>query len=95
MSKKQQSITSLPLSPDEERHTRVVRYTVAMSVRMVCVLLAIFLHGWPQLIAIIGAVVLPYFAVVIANVKMNQGGGVERPGDYGVLVPLPPRDNAQ
>jgi hypothetical protein len=92
MSKQQQSITSLPLSPDEERHQRVVRYLIAMGIRMVCVILIFFVQGWWQLVVIIGAVVLPYFAVVIANVKMNRGGTIQEPGEYGVLVPLPPKD---
>ena len=81
MSKKQQSITSLPPSPDEERRAREIRYTVAMSVRVLCIILAFFLHGWLQIVAIIGAVALPYFAVVIANVKMRQPDAiVVRPG---------------
>ena len=74
MSKKQQSITALPLSPDEERHGRVLRYSIAMGVRVVCVVLALVLHGWVQLIAIIGAIVLPYFAVVVANVAVRKTG---------------------
>lgn len=95
MSKQQQSITSLPLSPDEERHQRVVRYLIAMGIRMVCVVLVFFVHGWWQLVVVIAAVVLPYFAVVIANVKMNRGGSVQRPGEYAALVPLPPEDRAK
>lgn len=79
--KQQQSITSLPQSPDEERHSRVVRYTVAMAVRIVCVIAAFFVPGWWQLAAIIGAIVLPYFAVVAANVVVKQTGAeVLRPG---------------
>jgi len=59
----------------------VVRYTVAMSVRIVCVISAFFLPGWWQLAAIIGAIVLPYFAVVAANVVVKQTGAeVLRPG---------------
>ena len=81
MSKKQQSITSLPPSPDEERHSRMIRYSIAMGVRVVCIILAFVLTGWLQVAAIVGAVVLPYFAVVIANVKMGQPDAeVLRPG---------------
>lgn len=59
----------------------MVRYGVAMGVRMVCVILAFVLHGWFQLAAVIGAIALPYFAVVIANVSMRHAGAaVERPG---------------
>lgn len=95
MSKKQQSITSLPLSPDEDRRARVLRYVIAMSVRLVCVVLVFFVEGWWQLAAIIGAIVLPYFAVVVANVKMQRGGRAEAPGEYGTLVPLAPRSRAE
>ena len=77
----QQSITSLPPSPDEERHSRVVRYSIAMAVRLVCVVLCFFVHGWLLLIAVVAALVLPYFAVVIANTASRSGGAaVERPG---------------
>jgi hypothetical protein len=93
MSKKQQSITSLPPSPDEERRGRVIRYSIAMSVRVLCVILAFFLHGWLQIVAILGAITLPYFAVVIANVKMRQRGApVVRPG---AILPLEPRDQSE
>ena len=81
MSKKQQSITSLPPSPDEERHGRMIRYAIAMIVRVICILLAFVLTGWFQVAAIVGAIALPYFAVVIANVKMRQPDAeVVRPG---------------
>ena len=86
--KNQQSITSLPQSPDEERHSRVVRYTVAMSIRILCVILAFFLPGWWQLAAVIVAIVLPYFAVVAANVVVKQSGAdVLRPGTIATRGP--------
>ncbi len=79
--KNQQTITTLPPSPDEERRGRAVRYTIAMSIRFVCVILMFFFRGWWLLIPVIGAVVLPYIAVVIANVGMKRNAGtVERPG---------------
>ena len=65
--KNTQSVTSLPLSPDEDRRRRMLQYTVAMSIRMVCVLLLFFVHGWWLLVVAIGAVVLPYIGVVLAN----------------------------
>ena len=90
MTKNQQSITSLPPSPDEERRGRVLRYSVAMSVRIVCVILAFLLHGWIQIAAIIGAIVLPYFAVLIANTAVRRSGDeVERPGQ---IVPIGRRE---
>ncbi|MFT7709571.1 DUF3099 domain-containing protein [Clavibacter tessellarius] len=80
----QQSVTSLPRSPQEDRHARMVKYTIAMSIRMVCILSCLFLQGWWLAVAAVGAVVLPYFAVILANVGGNQGTAVERPG--GVVV---------
>ncbi|CAN01777.1 DUF3099 domain-containing protein [Clavibacter michiganensis] len=80
----QQSVTSLPRSPQEDRHARMVKYTIAMSIRMVCILSCLFLQGWWLAVAAIGAIVLPYFAVILANVGGNQGTAVERPG--GVVV---------
>jgi hypothetical protein len=80
----QQSVTSLPRSPQEDRHARMVKYTIAMSIRMVCILSCLFLQGWWLALAAVGAVVLPYFAVILANVGGNQGTAVERPG--GVVV---------
>lgn len=75
-----QSITSLPESPADERRRRMIRYAIAMSIRVVCVILCLFVHGWWLLLPIIGAVVLPYIAVVLANVGGSPEGRVERPG---------------
>jgi hypothetical protein len=45
----------------------MIRYSIAMSVRFVCIILAIFLQGWMMWVCFAGAILLPYFAVVIAN----------------------------
>jgi hypothetical protein len=58
----------------------MIRYGVAMGIRVVCVVLCLFVHGWWLLIPILGAVFLPYIAVVLANVGSNRTGTVERPG---------------
>jgi hypothetical protein len=75
-----QSITSLPESPDDERRRRMIRYGIAMGIRVVCVIACFFLHGWWLLVPLAGAVFLPYIAVVLANVGSNPNGKVERPG---------------
>lgn len=75
-----QSITSLPESPADERHRRMIRYGIAMTIRVVCVILCLFVHGWWLLLPALGAVFLPYVAVVLANVASSSGGSVERPG---------------
>jgi hypothetical protein len=87
---KQQSITSLPQAPDEERRSRMIKYSVAQGVRVLCIVAVLFVPGWWRIVPIIGAVFLPYFAVVIANVSSGQRtAAVERPG---ALVRLDPED---
>jgi predicted tellurium resistance membrane protein TerC len=78
---KQQSITSLPPSPAVERHARMIKYSIAMGIRMVCIVLMLFVHGWWLLVCAVGAITLPYFAVVLANVHGGaEGSAVVRPG---------------
>lgn len=93
---KQQSITSLPLAPEIERHHRMVKYSVAMGIRFLCVIALIFVHGWWLVIPAVGAIFLPYFAVVVANAVVNPGASsVERPGSVGLITPPPrPADGA-
>jgi predicted tellurium resistance membrane protein TerC len=62
-----QSATSLPPSPDEERRGRMIKYTIAMSIRFVCIVLVFVVPDWWRLVPAIGAILLPYIAVVIAN----------------------------
>jgi cell division septal protein FtsQ len=64
---KRQSATALEASPDEERRSRLVKYTVAMSVRMVCIVLGVVTQGWLMWVFFALAIFLPYFAVVLAN----------------------------
>ncbi|MBM7504802.1 DUF3099 domain-containing protein [Agromyces aurantiacus] len=83
-----QSITSLPPSPEEERRARMIKYTVMMAIRVACIFALLFAKGWWILVFAAGAVFLPYFAVIVANVGTSRAGGeVERPGG---IVPLRP-----
>lgn len=75
------SITELPESPDHERHVRMLKYAVAMTVRVICIVLVVVVPGWWRLAPALAAVFLPYFAVVIANnVRTRAVGPVQRPG---------------
>lgn len=60
-------ITDARTAHTDEMHARMVKYTISMSIRMVCLLLLFFVHGWMMWVLVAGAVVLPWFAVVIAN----------------------------
>jgi hypothetical protein len=55
---------------------------------MVCLILVFVIPDWWRVIPLVGAVVLPYFAVVIANVSMqSKATTVERPGTIDVYRP--------
>lgn len=60
-------ITEAQESHTVEQHSRVLKYTISMSVRLACFIAAFFVHGWLQWVFLAGAIVLPYVAVVIAN----------------------------
>lgn len=60
-------ITDARTAHSDEMHSRMVKYTVSMSIRLVCLFLLFFVQGWMMWVVIAGAVVLPWFAVVIAN----------------------------
>lgn len=82
---KTQSITSLPRSPDDDRRSRMVKYSVTMGIRIVCIIACFFVPGWWLVIPAVGAIVLPYVAVIIANVSSARGAPVERPAEATVV----------
>lgn len=60
-------ITDAPNPHTDEMHARMIKYGVSMGIRVVCLFLMFFVHGWLLWVVIAGAVVLPYFAVIMAN----------------------------
>jgi hypothetical protein len=89
--KPRESLTSLPPSPTAERRSRAIKYSIAMGIRMICVICLIFAQGWWLAFFAIGAIVLPYFAVVLANVGgVGESGNVQRPGAIVLSRPVPP-----
>jgi hypothetical protein len=79
-----ESITSLPERPDDERRRRVINYSIAMGIRVVCVVLCVFVSGWWLVLPILGAVVLPYVAVVLANITTRRTGTLDVPGQFAL-----------
>lgn len=81
------SVTSAPQSLQDDQSYRMRRYLISMGTRTVCFLLAVLflavLHwtiaGW---VMVVGAVLLPYVAVVMANVSRSRFSSA--------LGPLPP-----
>lgn len=79
--KTSQPITTLPPSPTDDRHARMRRYLLATGIRIVCIALCFVIPlSWWTLLPVLGAVVIPYVAVVLANVGHESGQEVERPG---------------
>lgn len=66
------SATNLPPSPKGDQSVRMRNYTVSMSIRTLCFVLAIFTHGWVRWVFAIAAIVLPYIAVVLANASNGR-----------------------
>ena len=61
------SITDAAAAHSDEMRERMIKYAVAMGIRMICLILIFVVDGWFRLIPVLGAVFLPWIAVVIAN----------------------------
>ncbi|MDQ0821101.1 hypothetical protein QFZ79_003476 [Arthrobacter sp. V4I6] len=61
------SITDAATAHSEEMRQRMIKYAVAMGIRMVCLILIFVVDGWFKVLPVIGAVFLPWIAVIIAN----------------------------
>ena len=82
---KQQSITSLPPAPELERRQRLIKYSITMGVRLLCLAALPFVQGGWMFAVAAGAIFLPYVAVIIANAgSLPSQGAIERP--TGVVV---------
>lgn len=79
MARHSPSITTLPRSPEDDRRARMVKYSITMIIRMVCIGLCLVVQGWWLLVFAAGAVFLPYIAVILANTIDSRFSAVERP----------------
>ncbi|MCU1531949.1 MAG: hypothetical protein JWO49_1520 [Arthrobacter sp.] len=61
------SITDAATAHSDEMRQRMIKYAVAMGIRMVCLILIFVVDGWFKVLPVIGAVFLPWVAVVLAN----------------------------
>jgi hypothetical protein len=61
------SITDAAAAHSEELRQRMIKYAVAMGIRMVCLIMIFVVDGWFKIVMVAGAVFLPWIAVVIAN----------------------------
>ena len=70
-------ITEAPINADDEYAWRRKRYLIMMTVRLLCVVGAACtfqISGWLAAAFIVGGMVLPWTAVVMANDRMPKDG---------------------
>lgn len=63
-----------PAAPLNPHRTRMRRYLLSMSIRTVCFVGALLTHGWVQVAMIAAAIIVPYFAVLLANSDTRTRG---------------------
>jgi hypothetical protein len=83
-------ITGARSSLSDDVRSRQRRYVISMSLRTVCVLLAVVMWDVQRLVAygaLAGAVLLPYFAVLIANAGRERAPGL--PSTFAVPPDTP------
>ncbi len=84
-------ITGARSSLTEDVRGRQRRYVASMLLRTVCVLLAVVLwdvQRWLALAALAGGVLLPYFAVLLANAGRERAPGLPSTFDLPPETPL-------
>ncbi len=81
------NITDAPTAHSDEMRERMIKYSLAMGIRLVCIFLIFILPGWFKIIAVVGAVALPWFAVIIANGGSDTAN--EHAGSLLDQAPLP------
>ena len=70
----QYKVTSVGVNPAKDRAYRMRMYFATMTLRVLCIVSLFWVRGpWIILVAI-GAIVLPYVAVLIANAVSHVGG---------------------
>jgi Flp pilus assembly protein TadB len=72
-------VTEARPSRSAEIGQRERRYLIMMGIRVVCFVITVVLFlnhgGWFTLLPAAGAILLPYFAVVVANARQQTTGG--------------------
>jgi hypothetical protein len=77
-------ITTAPTSHHDDIDRRRRRYVISMAVRTACFIGAVLVDGWLRWVLVVGAFLLPYVAVVMANAAAPRIPGTELvPPDEG------------
>ncbi len=69
------AITDATRNHTVDMRKRMIEYGVAMGIRAICLVLVFVVDGWWKLIPILGAVFLPFFAVMFANAGADTSTG--------------------
>ncbi|MCW2759140.1 MAG: hypothetical protein JWO46_2886 [Nocardioidaceae bacterium] len=69
------AITDAPTSRADEIATRQRRYMLSMGLRVLCFVGAIVTDGVLRYVLVAGALIIPYFAVVVANAVGPRSAG--------------------
>ena len=92
-------VTEAPQSRAAEIGQRERRYLLMMGIRVVCFVVTVVMFlthaGWLTVIPAVGAIALPYFAVVVANSRRPSAPSGFRP--YQPRFPeryVPPGDDS-
>ena len=70
-------ITTAPQSHHDDIARRRKRYLISMGVRTACFVGAILVDGWFRWVLLLGAIILPYVAVVMANAASPRIPGAD------------------
>ena len=71
-------ITTAPDNPDVDLDFRRRRYIISMLIRTLCFVGAIVVgDNWVRWVLVVGAVFLPYVAVVMANTAASRVDGAD------------------
>lgn len=83
------SATSLPRAPRDDADARFRKYAIMMAVRVACFVLMVVItpYGWYTWLLAIGAVFLPYVAVVIANVGSAPPPAAAQSPELAITAP--------
>lgn len=70
---KSYDVTSAGVNPAEDRAHRMRMYFIAMSLRVACVVSLFWVRDWWVLLSAAGAIILPWFAVLVGNAVAHGG----------------------
>lgn len=79
-------ITAANKPHSDDMEARMGRYLLSMLIRTLCFVMMFVIDGWLRWVFAVGAIFLPYVAVIFAN-----AGGTRRPTAMPGVAPVGPR----